>query len=97
MKRSVVQFTVFTLLVLASHLTVSAAKIGQPAPDFTGSASNGKTFHLADYRGKFVVLEWHNNGIPTFVKVFCAHNVSALVDDCARAAGLMPNQKDPKG
>ena len=78
MKRSVVQFTVFTLLVLASHLTVSAAKIGQPAPDFTGSASNGKTFHLADYRGKFVVLEWHNNGCPYTQKHYKSGNMQNL-------------------
>ena len=78
MKRFVVQFTVFTLLVLASHLTVSAAKIGQPAPDFTGSASNGKTFHLADYRGKFVVLEWHNNGCPYTQKHYKSGNMQNL-------------------
>jgi peroxiredoxin len=78
MKRSVVQFTVFILLVLASHLTVSAAKIGQPAPDFTGSASNGKTFHLADYRGKFVVLEWHNNGCPYTQKHYKSGNMQNL-------------------
>src|SRR6202049_1637622 len=78
MKRSVVQFTVFSLLVLALHLTVSAAKIGQPAPDFTGSASNGKTFHLADYRGKFVVLEWHNNGCPYTQKHYKSGNMQKL-------------------
>jgi peroxiredoxin len=78
MKRFIVQSTVFTLFMLASHLAISAAKIGQPAPDFTGTASNGKTYHLADYRGKFVVLEWHNNGCPYTQKHYKSGNMQNL-------------------
>jgi peroxiredoxin Q/BCP len=34
-------------------------KVGDPAPDFTLSASDGKTYHLADFKGKkAVVLAW---------------------------------------
>jgi thioredoxin-dependent peroxiredoxin len=34
-------------------------KVGDPAPDFTLQASDGKTYSLADYRGKkAVVLAW---------------------------------------
>jgi peroxiredoxin Q/BCP len=34
-------------------------KVGDPAPDFTLSASDGRTYHLADFRGKkAVVLAW---------------------------------------
>lgn len=62
-----------TLLAAAFALTVSfsafAAKVGEPAPDFTGTASDGKAYHLADLHGKYVVLEWHNQGCP-FVKKF---------------------------
>jgi AhpC/TSA family protein len=78
MKRSVIQFTVFTILMLASHLAISAAKVGQPAPDFTGTASNGKSYHLADYQGKFVVLEWHNNGCPYTQKHYKSGNMQNL-------------------
>ena len=28
--------------------------------DFTLQTEEDKTVHLTDYRGKFVVLEWHN-------------------------------------
>jgi hypothetical protein len=78
MKRSVVQFIVFTLLMLAPHFAISAVKVGQPAPDFTGTASNGKSYHLADYRGKFVVLEWHNNGCPYTQKHYNSGNMQNL-------------------
>ena len=34
-------------------------KVGDPAPDFTLPASNGKTYRLADFKGKqAVVLAW---------------------------------------
>ncbi len=42
-------------------LTMHAAelRVGDPAPDFTLKASDGKTYHLADYKGKrAVVLAW---------------------------------------
>ena len=38
---------------------VGAPKVGDVAPDFTLPATDGKTYHLADYRGKeTVVLAW---------------------------------------
>jgi len=55
-----------SLLVLAAVL-VSAAplvraaelNVGDSAPDFTLAASDGKTYHLADFKGKkAVVLAW---------------------------------------
>ncbi len=78
MKRPIIQFMVFTLLMLAPHLAISAVKVGQLAPDFTGTASNGKTYHLADYQGKFVVLEWHNNGCPYTQKHYKSGNMQNL-------------------
>ena len=53
---------VVTLLVMA--LSTLAARVGEPAPNFTATDSNGKTHSLSSYRGKFVVLEWHNQGCP---------------------------------
>lgn len=47
--------------------TSNAAKVGEPAPDFTATGSNGKTYKLSDLKGKWVVLEWHNQDCP-FVK-----------------------------
>jgi peroxiredoxin len=44
-----------------------AAKVGDPAPDFTATDSYGKFHKLSDLKGKYVVLEWHNQNCP-FVK-----------------------------
>src|SRR5271170_2844331 len=47
----------------------NSAKIGHPAPDFTLQGADGKTHSLADFKGKFVVLEWTNPNCP-FVHKF---------------------------
>ena len=69
------------MLVLAAALGVTTAqaapKVGEPAPAFSTTDSNGKTVQLADYRGKFVVLEWSNAECP-FVKKHYAGNMQAL-------------------
>ncbi|HYA97955.1 MAG TPA: thioredoxin family protein [Methylomirabilota bacterium] len=64
------------LLVLAA--AAFAARVGEPAPDFTATDSNGKTHHLADYKGKFVVLEWHNQGCPYTKKHYVSGNMQRL-------------------
>jgi peroxiredoxin len=66
------------LLLCAVLPVLSAAKVGEAAPEFSGTASNGKTFHLSDYRGKFVVLEWHNNGCPYVGKQYNSGNMQRL-------------------
>jgi peroxiredoxin len=43
------------------------AEVGKPGPDFTLQDYDGKAVHLADLRGKTVVLEWFNPDCP-FVK-----------------------------
>jgi len=46
--------SLFSFLLVATAL---AARIGEPAPDFTATDSNGKAQRLSDYKGKYVVLE----------------------------------------
>jgi len=55
-----------------------AASAGQAAPDFTVADSNGKPVHLADYKGKFVVLEWTNPECPFVQKHYNSANMPAL-------------------
>jgi peroxiredoxin len=52
---------------LAAGAAAAASSIGQPAPDFSVVDSKGATVSLSDFKGKFVVLEWTNDGCP-FVK-----------------------------
>ncbi len=65
-------------ILLTAALAVFAARVGETAPDFTATDSNGKTHHLADYRGKYVVLEWHNNGCPYTRKHYESGNMENL-------------------
>jgi peroxiredoxin len=78
MKRLLPYSALFVLLALTVPLSMLAAKVGQPAPDFTATASDGRAYHLADYHGKFVVLEWHNNGCPYTQKHYNSGNMQKL-------------------
>jgi peroxiredoxin len=64
--------------LLALTLTARAARVGDPAPDFTGTDSNGQTHKLSEYRGKYVVLEWTNNGCPYTRKHYTSGNMQNL-------------------
>ncbi|MGH9746037.1 MAG: redoxin domain-containing protein [Candidatus Acidiferrales bacterium] len=78
MKRSTLLLILAALALSAVPLLLAAAKVGEPAPAFTASASNGKTYHLADFHGKYVVLEWHNNGCPYVGKHYSSGNMQRL-------------------
>lgn len=69
------------LFVLALGAVVPAAlavRVGDAAPDFTGTDSNGRTHKLSEYRGKFVVLEWTNTGCPYTRKHYESGNMQSL-------------------
>jgi len=53
-------------------------KVGDSAPGFTGTDSNGKTQSLSAYKGKFVVLEWSNRDCPYTRKHYSSGNMQAL-------------------
>src|SRR5580704_15025264 len=67
-------------LVAAVLFTFSAdaQKVGDPAPEFQATDSNGQVHKLSEYRGKFVVLEWHNNGCPYTRKHYESGNMQKL-------------------
>src|SRR6201991_2653059 len=49
--------------------------VGKPAPLFTAVDSNGKTWSLADLKGKVVVIETTNDGCPYVRKHYSAKNM----------------------
>jgi peroxiredoxin len=51
---------------------------GQKAPEFSLADANGKTHGLADYKGKWVVLEWVNYDCPFVKKHYHSGNMQAL-------------------
>ncbi|MCA9538139.1 MAG: thioredoxin family protein [Myxococcales bacterium] len=52
--------------------------IGQPAPAFQGTDSDGKAQSLSAYKGKWVVLEWLNHGCPFVRKHYDSKNMQTL-------------------
>jgi len=67
--------------VRAASETEAAAQVGQAAPEFKATASNGKTVDLSQYKGKVVVLEWFNHGCPFVVKHYDSGNMQSLQKD----------------
>jgi len=63
---------------LFSGAGLAAAIVGQPAPAFAVTDLAGTPVKLADYRGKTIVLEWHNFGCPFVQKHYRSGNMQAL-------------------
>ncbi len=63
-------------------------QVGQPAPDFSTLDSQGHMRHLADYRGKVVVLEWTNADCPFTRKHYESGNMQSL-QSLARDKGVV--------
>jgi peroxiredoxin len=78
MKRSVFGLIAIAAALLIAPILMSAIRIGEPAPDFSATASNGRSYRLSEFRGKFVVLEWHNNGCPYTRKHYESGNMQRL-------------------
>jgi len=78
--------TLLTLFLAAPAL--AKVSIGQPAPDFTLTDSNGKTRSLSQFKGKVVVLEWNNPQCPFVGKHYGGGNMQKQQGD-ATAAGVI--------
>ncbi len=64
------------LLLLSTSLW--AVRVNAPAPDFNATDTNGNTHTLSQYRGKYVVLEWHNRLCPYTHKQYASDNMQRL-------------------
>ncbi len=56
----------------------AAVTAGQQAPQFKGVDVNGKQVSLADFKGKYVVLEWNNPNCPFVRKHYDSGNMQSL-------------------
>jgi peroxiredoxin len=65
-------------LVLAPCAATAQAVVGSAAPAFTATDSHGQSHSLDQYRGKYVVLEWHNQGCPYTKKHYDSGNMQSL-------------------
>src|SRR2546421_6361704 len=78
MNRNLIHGLMVTLLLISSAYAV---KVGEPAPDFQATDSNGQMHKLSSEHGKFVVLEWRNNGCPYTRKHYESGNMQRLQKD----------------
>jgi peroxiredoxin len=78
--RTLARFKLILAFTAAISLSLSsyAVRVGDPAPDFTATDSHGQTQKLSLYKGKFVVLEWTNNGCPYTRKHYDSGNMQSL-------------------
>lgn len=76
-----------TAIALASPLA-AAQRTGATAQDFKLTDVNGKTVQLSEFRGKTVVLEWHNPGCPFVSKHYNSGNMQ-MTQKAARAQGAV--------
>ncbi len=71
-----------SLLVLTLFLATwgcsRSLPAGQAAPEFTLPNSKGEQVKISDQKGKFVVLEWFNDGCPYVKKHYGSGNMQAL-------------------
>ena len=69
--------SILATLLLATGLAHAAPKVGEAAPDFSLPGADGKTHALADYKGKYVVLEWTNHDCPFVKKHYKSGNMQS--------------------
>ena len=66
------------LAAVGAALAAAGAVVGQAAPAFTLTDSNGQPRSLADFKGRTVVLEWWNYQCPFVGKHYGSGNMQRL-------------------
>ena len=72
-----------TALALTPAVAAASSELGKPAPLFTATDSNGKSWSLADLKGKVVVIETTNHDCPYVVKHYRSGNMQAQQREAA--------------
>lgn len=86
--KTLMKLTALTVGLLAAGVAQAQAMVGQAAPAFALTDTEGKAVKLADYKGKHVVLEWVNPGCPYVRKHYDSGNMPATQKN-ARAKGVV--------
>jgi alkyl hydroperoxide reductase subunit AhpC len=94
-RRTFVSATVSATLLLAglalSGLPAHAVSVGETAPAFQLKGVDGKTYSLADFKGKAVVLEWINPNCPFSDRHAREHTMTDLHKKYGQVAWLAVN------
>jgi hypothetical protein len=78
MRKQLAGFVIVGIAFVIGFCAAWAARVGDHAPDFTATDSNGQVHKLSDYQGRFVVLEWTNRGCPYTQKHYNSGNMQRL-------------------
>ena len=68
----------FLIVCFIPMLRVAAVKVDKAAPQFSLQNSQGETVNLADFKDKYVILEWTNHLCPYVKKHYESDNMQAL-------------------
>jgi hypothetical protein len=74
----ILSFCLIATTIGLSGLYGATASVGEEAPNFTLTDTNGIERTLSDYAGKTVVLEWINYGCPFVKKHYNSGNMQYL-------------------
>ncbi len=80
MTRQIARFACAPMILLGTAV-LWAVQVGGQAPDFSAQDSNGITHTLSQYKGKYVVLEWHNRECPYTRKHYESGNMERLQNE----------------
>ncbi len=75
MSYRMMQVLAASLLLALSTALMAAPEVGQPAPDFTLTDTQGNEHSLSDFRGQTVILEWTNHDCPFVIKHYQPGNM----------------------
>lgn len=64
MRKFLTPFLLMAVLAVMAAPAFAVGAVGETAPDFALKGVDGKTYKLADFKGKTVVLEWVNPNCP---------------------------------
>src|SRR5207245_5642441 len=73
--------TLVASLVPTALYAFDPPPVGSAAPDFSLTDAKGKTHSLAQYKGKYVVLEWFNPECPFVKKHYGSGNMQKLQEE----------------
>jgi peroxiredoxin len=83
-------------LLLGATAAFAAGEVGGNAPGFTLKGVDGKTYALADFKGKVVVLEWANPGCPFSDRHAREKTMTELARQHGEVVWLGINSTNPK-
>ncbi len=85
LSRHIATAVAFSAALLTAGVASAAPEVGKAAPGFTGTDTAGKTWSLAELKGKPVILEWTNHDCPYVVKHYESGNMQALQREATEA------------